>query len=331
MSLPRSVQEQVNRSNEHFEKPVNPEEETSTHEGERNPPKDQDDTVPPPEGDTAGQSADTESPKGGQKSQEQAKQEPDKDALYWQHRFKVIEGKYNAEVPALQKEVADLKRDNEAKAERIKELESQQGSTGQAGDLSDEKLAQFREDFGEDLVDFVERMIAQKAAPSQAESDDVSELRSEVESLKQEKLDHAKAGFWRDLQWAVPNFREVNADPGFLQYLAQVDPQSGRQRQQLLDEAQKALDAKTVIDIFQLYLNQAGQGAERSTRVPEEELEPPRSRSTDTPPAGGGNVWTGAGINQFYRDKREGRYSADEAQRLEADIFAAQKEGRVQP
>jgi hypothetical protein len=34
-------------------------------------------------------------------------------------------------------------------------------------------------------------------------------------------------------------------------------------------------------------------------------------------------------VSQFYRDKTAGRYSNDEAERLEADIFAAQTEGRI--
>ncbi|GEK46549.1 hypothetical protein HPA02_08320 [Bisbaumannia pacifica] len=320
MSLPKSVQAQAEAARQHFEaKPENPEEQPpadpAPEGGERNPQEE------PPAPDE---------PKPEEKTQpadDPAKHEPkaeDPDALYWKHRFQVIQGKYNREIPALRQENDELKQQAADKDRRIAELE-QQAPTADGSGLSDEQIAQFRTTFGEDLVDFVERMVTQRAPAPQADTGNTRELQERLERLESEKQEDAQARFWVNLEQAVPTFREVNADPKFHQFLAQFDPQTGKQRQQTLSEAQQALDAKGVADIFRAYLNQAAP-APRPT-VPEEQVEPRTTRATEAPQ--GKKLWTRADINQFYRDKTAGRYGAEEAERLEADIFAAQREGRV--
>jgi len=316
MSLPKSVQAQAEAARQHFEpKPENPEAAPAPapEEGARNP----QDAPPVPD-----------EPKPEEKPQpasDPAKDEPqDKDALYWQHRFNVLQGKYNSEIPALRQENDELKQQAADKDRRIAELEQQAPTAGNSG-VSDDQLAQFKQEFGEDLVTFVERMVSQRAPAPQADTGNTRELSERLERLESEKQEDAQARFWVNLEQAVPTFREINADAEFHQFLAQFDPQTGKQRQQVLNEAQQALDAKGVADIFQSYLDQAAPAPR--PQVPEDQVEPRTARTTEAPQ--GKKLWTRAEIGQFYRDKNSGRYSADEAQRLEADIFAAQTEGRV--
>lgn len=322
MSLPKSVQAQADRAAKHFEpKPEKPEEQRPADpapEQDRNP---QDEPPAPDE------------PKPEEKPQpaeETAKDEPkaqDQDALYWQHRFQVIQGKYNREIPVLRKENDELKQQVADKDRRIAELE-QQSPNADNGGVTDDQLAKFKAEFGEDLVTFVERMVNQRAPAPQADTGNTRELQERLERLETEKQEDAQARFWVNLEQAVPTFRELNADPKFHQFLAQFDPQTGKQRQQALTEAQQALDAKGVADIFQLFLEQAGQQASSAKpKVPDVQVEPRTTRVTDAPQ--GKRRWSRAEINQFYRDKTAGRYGAEEAERLEADIFAAQSEGRV--
>jgi len=315
MSLPKSVQAQADAAAKHFEpKPENPEADTATApEQDRNP---QDEPPAPDE------------PKPKEEAQpanDPAKSEPqDKDALYWQHRFNVLQGKYNSEIPALRQQNDELRQQVADKDRRIAELEQQSPSADNSG-VSDDQLAQFKQEFGEDLVTFVERMVKQRSPAPQADTGNTRELQERVDRLEAEKVEDAQARFWVNLEQAVPTFREINADPKFHQFLAQFDPQTGKQRQQSLTEAQQALDAKGVADVFQSYLNQAAQAPR--PQVPEGQVEPRTTRATDVPQ--GKKLWTRAEIGQFYRDKQNGKYGADEAERLEADIFAAQTEGRV--
>lgn len=318
MSLPKSVQAQAERAAKHFEiSPENPDvDQTPALESdERNP---QERETPPDETKPEG---------GAQSAEDSTKTEPkaeNDDALYWQHRFNVLQGKYNSETKALRDESIELKRQMADKDRRISELEQQTTTTDKSG-VSDDQLEQFKQEFGEDLVTFVERMVSQRATQApQLDNSKVQNLDERLSRFEQEQQQDAQARFWVALERVVPSFREVNADPKFHQFLAQFDPQTGKQRQQALLEYQQALDAKGVADIFMLYLNQTPAA---KPGIPDEQVEPRTTRATDAPQ--GKRRWSRAEISQFYRDKTAGRYGADEAERLEADIFAAQHEGRV--
>lgn len=325
MSLPQSVQAQAAAAAKHFEaKPENPEGEikpAAPVEGEQNPHAEAPSTEPAPAGNDAAQSArqpESEAPSDEPKPANQ-------DEFYWQHRFKVLQGKYDKELPALRQENEELKRKAAASEARAKELEKQSPAADNSG-VSDEQLAQFKQAFGEDLVTFVEQMIHQQSPAQEGGSAEQSrEMQERLDRLEADKQQDAQARFWMGLEQAVPNFREVNADPAFHQFLASYDPNTGAQRQQMLAEAQQQLDPKGVADVFQLYLTQAGKPESRT--IPDEQVEPRTTRATDAPQ--GKHQWTRAEIGQFYKDKNSGRYSAEEAERLEADMFAAQAEGRV--
>lgn len=328
MNLPKSVRNQAQAADKHFEKPEENTEETALEEGERNPPAEE-------EGKTA---SPTDDKQPAETPDDSAKEDPkpdsqDRDALYWKHRHDVIQGKYNKEVPALHAEVRQLKQDIADKDARIQELEAQ-SSAGQNGGPDDAQIEQFRQEYGEELVDFVQRMIDAKGGDSRKPEIDpkrVEELDQRVAQFEQERMADAEARFWTDLKRAIPNWETVNKDPDFHQFLAQIDPISGKQRQVLLNEARDALDAQRVIEIFQLHLKNQSQSHGQGRQIPEEEVEPRTARTTEAEPQGGGNkrIWTGKDISQFYKQKAAGRMDPKEAERLEADIFAAQREGRV--
>lgn len=319
MSLPKSVQAQAEAARKHFEKPTENPEELPT---EGQPPAPEGDDRNPPPADPA-----PDEPKPKEEAQSAQSSEPareDRDAAYWEHRFNVVRGKYDKELPALRQENAKLKQQVAEKDQRITELEAKPQGGDNSG-VSDDQLAQFKASFGEDLVDFVSRMVQQNAPAPQADTGNTRELQERLDRLEADKQEDAEARFWVALEQAVPTFRQVNADPGFHQFLAQLDPQTGKPRQQALTEAQQALNAAGVADIFRAYLSQSAQPP--APKVPEESVEPRTTRATSAPE--GKKVWSRAEISQFYRDKTAGRVKADEAERLEADIFAAQQEGRV--
>lgn len=314
MSLPRSVQKQADEAQAHFDSLKNPA--PAAPEAEEKTPD-----AP----DTAAQPVDTlpnaESEKHSQGDNKTPTDEPKRSEAYWEHRFNVINGKYAAEVPALRREVEKL---TQQLNDKNREIETLKASTqpSNPGGLSDEQLAEFKEQFGEDFVTFVERMISSKTAPQSNAK--VEELERKVEQFEQQNRQRTEAGFWTALTELVPEWRTLNADQNFHAFLAQYDPQTGTQRQQALTTAQQALDADGVAAVFNAFKKQ--QPAPKP-RIPDDQVDPQTSRATDTPQ--GQKIWTSSEIKQFYKDKSAGKYSADEGQRLEADIFAAQREGRI--
>ncbi|MCC5904042.1 MAG: hypothetical protein JJT87_19195 [Halomonas sp.] len=316
MSLPQSVQAQVAAATQHFEREsANPDaEQAKAPDSEQNP-----------LGDT--EKPDSTAPDAQPANQPKDEPKPEsQDALYWQHRFQVLQGKYNSELPALRTENEQLKQQIAEKDRRLQEQEQKASATDNSG-ITDEQLAHFKQEYGEDLVTFIERMAQPKAAP--VDTGNTQELQQRLDRLEADKQEDAEARFWMNLEQAVPNYRQVNSEAAFLQFLNQFDPQTGQQYQQALSQAQQSLDAKGVADVFKLYLNQAAPKPQEKRTVPDEQVEPRTTKAAPTPQSQGKRLWTGADITQFYRDKTAGRYSADEAQRLEADIFAAQRESRI--
>ena len=87
------------------------------------------------------------------------------------------------------------------------------------------------QDYGGDLVNFSQRAALHAVAPH-------------LQNLEQEnaRLQHwlgveARHRMDREVEAAVPNYREIDADPRWHQWLLGTDSLSGRQRQQLLNDA----------------------------------------------------------------------------------------------
>jgi hypothetical protein len=314
MPLPRSVQQQADAAKQHFESLQNPE-----------PPAPESETKAPEAPEAAQPAEPPAQPDDEKHSQGDNKpDEPKRSEAYWEHRFNVINGKYAAEVPALRDEVRSLKKQVSERDQKIDGLISAAKQEGNNGGLTDEQMAKFEAEFGEDFVSFVQRMVSSSASKSD-NSAEVNELKRKVETFEQREQQKTTASFWTALNELVPDWKTVNDDKAFHTFLSQYDPQTGEQRQQTLNAAQQALDADGVAAVFDAFKKQ--QPKPEKTRIPDDQVDPPTSRSTTTPDAG--RIWTGPEIKQFYTDKANGKYSAEEGKRLEADIFAAQREGRV--
>lgn len=315
MALPRYNQQQADEAKKHFEALQNPE-----------PTAPEADDKAPDAPVTDEQSADTQAqPEDDKHSQgdQPATDEPKRSEAYWEHRFNVINGKYAAEVPALQEQVRTLTKDLESANRQITELKSVSDKPSNPGGMTDEQIRKAKEEFGDDVVDFFQQLADSGRGPDN--SAEVAELKRELDAIKSQEKQKTEASFWTALNELVPDWKAVNADQKFHAFLSEYDPQTGTQRQQSLATAQQALDADGVAAMFNAFKKQQPQKSK--SRIPDDQVDPPTSRSTSAPE--GKKIWTGPEITAFYQKKRNGDYSAKEAERLEADIFAAQREGRV--
>jgi hypothetical protein len=153
----------------------------------------------------------------------------------------------------------------------------------------------------------------------------------------------------------VSDWKTLNNDPEFLNWLAEEDDFAGEPRKALLDRAYNKNDAMRVVKFFTAYKEHAGystgneQVAEPGSAPPNRPngtggvrkpvidpatlVAPGRGRSAPRNGTAQQITWTPATIAQFYKDMTAGLYKnkQDEADRLERDIFTAQTEGRVLP
>jgi len=97
------------------------------------------------------------------------------------------------------------------------------------------------QNYGTDLIDFSQRAAHHALAPQ------LEYMRQQNANLQQQLARESKARLDLALDAAIPNWREINQNPHWLQWLRQVDSLNGRTRQELLNDATAAGNAFRVI------------------------------------------------------------------------------------
>jgi hypothetical protein len=261
----------------------------------------------------------------------------------WEQRYSTLQGKYNTEIAELRGQVRSL--ENLIGSMRTAPpAESMPAPTPQPSmppganhKIPEEDIEAYGEDlikatqrWNEPLIERLETRIRQLEGNTHR-----IETRSAAQSVEQA------------LDRAVPDWQQINIDPGFVTWLGQIDPFSGNSRKAMITDAHTRGDAARTIAFFQAFKNeqtlvdpprgtqpnQTGGSSPPADRLPLESLAAP-GRGPTTPPAPGApdrRIWSGAEITQFYRRKGRGEWRGREAdaERIEADIIAAGREGRV--
>lgn len=195
-------------------------------------------------------------------------------------------------------------------------------------------------DFGEFIP------VAKKAAREEFEPK-LYTLEQEVQRLRYDNQQIKQGGIWASLDRAIPEWRSVNTSPEFKQWLNLQDPYSGYIRKALLEDAFQATDTARVVNIFRGFVaasaatrpatpspSSAPTPSPASARTPAVSLDtlaaPGRARSAPGVNAADKPVYTSRDFTAFYDRKRKGLYSREEADAIERDMFAAQKDGRYQ-
>lgn len=200
--------------------------------------------------------------------------------------------------------------------------------------------------FGNELIDVARRAALEATAP------ELTRLERENQELQKRLQKKAQQDVYNALDRDVANWREINRSARFKMWLRLPDIYSRTVRGKLLSEAFQAADAARVVEFFRGFIRDevaagqieaqpadASQPADKPapTRTPAMQLDtlaaPGRAASaTDAHPSHEGKpVYTHAEIKRFYNDVRRGAYAGRDALKaqIEADMFAAQREGRV--
>lgn len=242
----------------------------------------------------------------------------------WEQRFKVLDGKYRAEVPRLHSEIKDLKAS-------VTNLQEQLAAAKSTPATRVEFTAEEREQFGDELLNVVARVAAAQAPAAQAPQIDLTPMTERMQKLERHVAETSEDAFFRKLGDQIPHWEAQNVDAGFVQWLAQTDDFTGRVRQDLFNEAYESLDVGRIAAFFKAYPYQSPVSRTESA-VPslESQVAPDVNRSSPPPPPGQ-KIWSRAEIDQFYRQVRRGEFNqnTEDMVRIEQDIFAAQKEKRI--
>lgn len=200
----------------------------------------------------------------------------------------------------------------------------QQESSGGAQSKSE---AKDREDFGDDLVDMVRRVVESMVG-------DFGRRLSELENVSRQTqattTQTAKERFEARLTQAVPDWQELDRDPEFTEWL-----NSSQTRVEIARNAMKSFDASAIVELFEMFKalkrptggNVQPAEAPRAQKSLEQKVAPSKGRTSTPTSSTEKKQWTRTEIAQVFNNRRS--YSQKEFDELQRDIFAAQKEGRV--
>jgi len=162
----------------------------------------------------------------------------------------------------------------------------------------------------------------------------------QVQRVAHQQAMSSEERFWTALSNFVPNWQQINNDSGFQGWLLSIDPLTGISRQTYLEQAQNSLDVNRVVAFFQSYSESSGKFLADANAQPnrsavssqlEKQVNPGRSKGGSPPATQNAKTYTAADITDFFNKVRQGVYRGkeDERDRIERDIFAAQRDGRI--
>lgn len=295
MAIPKAVQDQANRSEELLQQMRDKE-----------------------EGKT-GDKPDGEKPADAKPDNALEAQKPDDG---FQHKYEVLQAKYNAEVPQLHRQLRESSQALEDMQRQIDELKAAPKAPVDPG----VDFSSLDDDYPPEIVS----IMKQQAMTIAELRNEINDIKGSVNSTHSEVAKTREDAFWEAFSKGVPDSAIINTDPGFVEWMNSIDPMSGFTRQQLMDRAAQQLNAVRVIAIYDQWKNQKPSG-----------YTPPDMANNLSPSASKGNgasapekpTYTRTQIKQFYEDWRSARTKPghDEAKWVakDHDITSAYAEGRI--
>lgn len=266
---------------------------------------------------------------------------PPTDDQKWEQRYKSLQGRYNREIPHYQTQIQNLNARNVQLEERIAAMEEHiAASMSTAAPTPKKGVTQEDIDqYGGDLVDLIRRqaeaIAEERVAAVERENE---QLRAQLTQVDQNTAQMSRNQFFIALDGQVPEWRQLNEDQDFADWLDEPDAITGYSKRSFLGEAVHALDVSRAAKIFKAYLDSLKRVAPPPPPPPRETLESqvsPSRRTGSNPTAGApqqeAKVWKRSEIKTFHDDVSRGRYINQPSVKLRLDneIFSAIKEGRV--
>lgn len=250
------------------------------------------------------------------------------EARLWEQRYRSLNGM----IQSRDKQIQQL---HELLANMQQAQSKPQDTQPQKDQLASLLTKEDEDSYGADLVDMARRAGRQESEQLvEAIRAEMAELRNSLQGVSQVTQMSVRDRFESKLDSLTNNqWKQIDADPTFIGWL-----KASNARMKVFSQGVQEQDAATVAEFFNEYVklasaNRVAAEEPRQTRKAELERQvaPGKSKAgvTQVSQAGDKKVWAKSEIAQLYTKAKQ--YPADEFNRLEKEIFAAQREGRVDP
>jgi hypothetical protein len=260
----------------------------------------------------------------------------------WEHKYKSIHGRFQKAQDQMRGMADEIKNLQNI----IATMQTAPSNAPTPPELQAERLITDDEarDYGEDFLKVVGKKAKEELVPIiKAQAEQIEELKRMVSGVSSVVQQDSTDKMLTTLDEKLPEWRELNTNQEFLSWLRLPDPFSGAIRHEMLKAAYTQGNASRVLAFFNGFLAEEAAvapakaepdtGTRRVPKVPLESLAAPgraKSAAGNAAPAEKPS-FTRANIAAFYADVAAGRYRGREAEKgkIEAQIFDAQREGRI--
>ena len=259
----------------------------------------------------------------------------------WEHRYKSMKGRFDRsqdQIRSLSEQIQSLQN-----VMATMQATSAAPTAGEAEAAIERLITPEEEnDYGSEFLKVVGKKAREELLPmiKQYEAK-IAQLEGQLQGVGGRIAHDARQQMLGSLDEKIPNWREINRDETFLQWLQLPDTYSGAIRHELLKAAYERNDAPRVAAFFTGFLaeeaavapamGETGRNAPAKPSL-DQFAAPGRAKSAaaTTAPAEKPS-FTRAQIAKFYADAASGKYRGRDAERdrLEKQIFDAQREGRI--
>lgn len=288
-----------------------------------------------------------EPPKKPEQTAPPGEQQPPVD---WEQKYKVLKGKYdaevNADISALQERLTALEAQNADLQQKLMEAtntiatlnqliangatgqtlgDQQQPGQGAEGGQGQQPEASIQPLKEEDFEPYGEELV-QLARNFNALVNENQKLRDVVSTMYQDRQHTAEERFWNGLKEAVPDWEKLNNDPGFLRWLNDIDMASGQTRKELLDRHFYNLNPAGVAYFFNAYKQEAGLATSSQQQRPQQPAQeqpvvmPDTGGAAPPPPEQGNITVTREQMAKAAEDYSKGKITEEEFQKI-SDAF----------
>lgn len=253
----------------------------------------------------------------------------------FKHKYDVLQGKYNAEVPRLHQQNRELATQLSMLQARVEELSRKPEPEAKADPLVTPKDV---EDYGSDMIDLMRRVQREETLALQKH---IAQLEAQVRTLapkaaaiEQEVAVSREDRFWNSLANAVPDYEQINARQDWLQWLSQRAAPGVRQtRQDLLSAAQQTLDVAAVTELFLAFKQEAMAPAAASDAQARSELQrqvaPAKATASAVPQSQTGRMMSGADYAYWLDPRRYNEFPRADVEARRAEMEKALLENRI--
>lgn len=260
----------------------------------------------------------------------------------WEHKYKSIHGRYVRQQETLKQmseQITNLQN-------VIATLQAAPAATAPTPEFKAESLITPEEasDYGEDFLKIVGKKAREELGPVfQGYEQQINALKQQLAGVNGVVQKDSAQKLLASLDERLPNWRDVNTNPEFLDWLRLPDPYSGAIRHDMLKAAYAQGNAHRVSAFFNGFLAEEAAVAPANaepdtevTKVPKVPLAslaaPGRAKTAASASAPAEKpIFTRTQIAAFYADVAAGKFRGRDAEKnkAEAQIFEAQRDGRI--